>query len=350
MRHLDSDDGLALDALSRLQWATTGVGSLPLGDPAVAARMSVQECPQLPFVPELPSRGPGADVIGRTAGWLSSVVGDFGVETTASGWRLASGRGRDMRRATSWLHQDLEAIEVESVGYEGPLKVSLAGPWTLAAAIEDATGERTVRDPGFVRDLGEALGLAGAALVGDLGWRVPGATVALQWDEPGLAAVRAGSLRSASGLRRLSPVEDPDLIAALVKTLDGVGAVPQLVHVCSRDVPWPVLAALPVAGVSVDWALHQQSEDGALGGWLESGRGMVAGVWPTDGSDGPAVRDSARAVLLEPLHRLGIDPAAMRGWTALSARCGLAGAPPESLRAGFAALTDLGRRLREGGQ
>ena len=47
-----------------------------------------------------------------------------------------SGIGREMRRAVSFLGEDLDALEESSAGYAGPVKCQVAGPWTLAAAIE----------------------------------------------------------------------------------------------------------------------------------------------------------------------------------------------------------------------
>ena len=49
------------------------------------------ELPNLPFLPELPARGPGADIIGRTAALLV----DLPVETTAD--RMAAGRAARTR-------------------------------------------------------------------------------------------------------------------------------------------------------------------------------------------------------------------------------------------------------------
>jgi hypothetical protein len=41
-----------------------------------------------------------------------------------------------MRAAQSMIPSDLDALEEQLAGYEGPLKISLAVPWTLAATIE----------------------------------------------------------------------------------------------------------------------------------------------------------------------------------------------------------------------
>ena len=72
---------------------------MPGTDPAEATRVVAGELPDFPFLPELPDRGPGADVVGRTAGLLI----DIPVEVTPRGWRLAERPGRDLARARSML-------------------------------------------------------------------------------------------------------------------------------------------------------------------------------------------------------------------------------------------------------
>ena len=48
-------------------------------------RIILDELPDLPHLGELPDRGVGADMIGRTAGLLIALP----VDTTPRGWRLA---------------------------------------------------------------------------------------------------------------------------------------------------------------------------------------------------------------------------------------------------------------------
>ena len=133
----------------------TGIGSLPGTDPMAAARTVVTELPDFPHLAELPARGPGADMIGRTAGLLV----DINVETTPRGWRLSSDRpGKDPRRARSMLSQDLDALEEVLDGYTGLLKVQVAGPWTLASALEQTHSlKAALADPGAVADLTTSL-------------------------------------------------------------------------------------------------------------------------------------------------------------------------------------------------
>ena len=76
-------------------WAT-GVGSLPGTDPREAAAVVAGELPDLPHLPELPGRGPGADMVGRTA---ARCCVDLHVDLQPSGWRLVDRPGMDERRA-----------------------------------------------------------------------------------------------------------------------------------------------------------------------------------------------------------------------------------------------------------
>ena len=89
---------------------------MPGTDPAEAMRIVLGELPDLPYLAELPARGPGADLIGRTAALLI----DLPVETTPTGWRFAGRPGRDLGRARDLLSSDLDALEETAGGYQGP--------------------------------------------------------------------------------------------------------------------------------------------------------------------------------------------------------------------------------------
>ena len=134
-------------------WApgsATGVGSMPGTDPEQACAVIMGELPDFPFFPELPGRGAGADMIGRTAALLV----DLPVETTPGGWKLATRAGRDQRRADSFLAFDLDAAQQAADGYAGPYKVSVCGPLTLAASIELSRSlNPALADPGALADL-----------------------------------------------------------------------------------------------------------------------------------------------------------------------------------------------------
>ena len=107
------------------------------------------EVPGLPYLPELPARGVGADMVGRTAALLVELP----VEVQPSGWRMSGRPGRDHHRAVDHLRRDLDALEEIGHDYTGPLKLQACGPWTLAASIELRHGDKMLSDPGAVRDL-----------------------------------------------------------------------------------------------------------------------------------------------------------------------------------------------------
>src|SRR5436305_5302145 len=85
----------------------TAIGSVPGHDPVEAARMVVGELPDFPYLPELPARGVGADLIGRAA----AVMIDLPVEVVPSGYRVTARPGMDQRRAADLLRRDLDAIQ-----------------------------------------------------------------------------------------------------------------------------------------------------------------------------------------------------------------------------------------------
>jgi len=68
--------------------SATGMGSLPGTDIREAVRTVFGELP-LPYLPELPDRGPGADLVGRSAGLLV----DLPVDLYAARWRVVGRAG-----------------------------------------------------------------------------------------------------------------------------------------------------------------------------------------------------------------------------------------------------------------
>ena len=80
---------------------------------------------------------------------LAGMTGDL----APYGWRMGPGLGRAWRHAWEQQQLTVEAARIALYGYEGPLMVTVLGPATLAAASFLSTGERTLSDPGAVRDL-----------------------------------------------------------------------------------------------------------------------------------------------------------------------------------------------------
>lgn len=197
----------------------TGLGPFPGVDPLEAARIVFSELPDLPFLPELPARGVGADQVGRTAGLLA----DLHVEVGTGVWRFVPRGGKDEQRAHVALTTDLDALEEASEGYEGSLKVRIVGPWTLAASIELGKGEKALADPGAVRDIAASLTEGLTRHLADIRKRIPGLSrLVVQVDEPLMPAVVAGELATASGWGRLRSYERAVVEDGLRQVLDSV--------------------------------------------------------------------------------------------------------------------------------
>ena len=263
----------------------TGVGSVPGDNSREAARVVAGELPDFLHLPEMPSRGPGSDMIGRTGALLAMVSDDFGLETTPDAWRITAGRGRTMRRAMSWLDEDLDALEEESQGYSGPLKVQIVGPWTMAASIELPFGERMLKDPGACRDLADALAEAARLHVTDLERRFPRSAFVLQWDEPAITTVLEGSIGTASGMSRYAAVEPPIAEARLRTVLQAVprDTVMAGIHCCAVRPPIDMFVSSGAKFVSID-LLNGAVDEDSLGQAWEDGIGILAGSVPSAGS------------------------------------------------------------------
>ena len=319
-------------AFPDLHGAATGVGSMPGTDAREAARTAVGALEQLPYLPELPARGPGADMIGRGAGLLVELF----AQTEPSGWRFADRPGRDTRRARSWLGEDLDALEEFTQGYRGALKLQAVGPWTLAASIELRNGEKALRDPGARRGIADSLTEGLRRHLEDVRRRIPGAQIVLQLDEPALPAVLAGAVKTASGFQRLRSV-DRQVAEEGLRSVIGKLDVPVVVHCCAPGVPIPLLRRAGVAGVSLDFSLLTERDDDDLGEAVEAGTRFLAGVVPS--TDEPAaqsgaVSDPAGSVqgVRTLWRRLGLDPELLGRRVLVTPTCGLAGASPDYTR------------------
>lgn len=354
--------------------AATGIGSLPGTDIAEAQRIVLGELPDLPHLPELPARGPGADLIGRGAGFLV----DLPVELYAGRWRVAARPGRDLRRTRDLMERDLDQLTEQAAGYTGPVKVQSAGPWTLAAHLERPVGGRMLRDAGAVRDLTDSLAEGLAAHVADVAARLPGASVLLQLDEPSLPAVLAGRVPTESGFGMLRVVEASTAADALRTVIDAAG-VPVIAHCCAPAAPIGVFRSAGAKGLALDLSLDLGAAGlDALGEALDAGLGLFAGAVPSLGpADGPPQATSAgesapaggrtqasaegnsdiagpssadTADRVRKLwRRIGFPLADLAGQVVVTPACGLAGANPEYVRAALTACRDAGRRLLEEG-
>ncbi|HEV7187900.1 MAG TPA: methionine synthase [Blastococcus sp.] len=315
----------------------SGVGSLPGTDPAEALRLVVGELPEFAHLPELPGRGAGADLIGRSAALLVDVA----VDLTPAGWRLVPRSGIDQRRAAEFLARDLDALHDVAAGYAGPLKVQAAGPWTLAAGLERSRGDRAVVDAGARRDLAQSLAEGLAAHVAEVGARVPGATLVVQLDEPSVPAVLQGGLPTASGFGKLAAIEASVVEQELADLVGRIG-VPVVVHCCAPRVPMDLFRAAGAAGLSFDLGLVQDLD--AVGTAIEAGTQLFPGVVP--GTDTSLGAPKATASRVQAWWReLGFADDRLAAAVTLTPSCGLAGASPAYARTAMAHVREAAKYL-----
>ncbi|WP_432101806.1 methionine synthase [Streptomyces sp. bgisy091] len=328
--------------------SATGVGSMPGGDAREAAKTvtgSFADGQGMPYLAELPARGPGADMIGRTVGLLVEMYG----HVEPSGWRISDRPGRDTRRARSWLGEDLDALEEFTQGYEGLLKVQAVGPWTLAAALELRGGEAMLSDPGACRDLAGSLADGLRAHLAEVRRRVPGAEIVLQLDEPSLTAVLRGRVRSASGYRTYRAVDRQIVEGTLRDVLAVHGTAPTAVHSCAPEVPFALLRRAGAGAVSFDFSLLTEREEEAIGEAVEAGTRLFLGVVPGLDAASTALSDPGGSVkgVRTLWSRLGLNPGTLSESVVITPSCGLAGASPAYARAALAHCARAAKSLAD---
>lgn len=322
----------------------TGIGSWPGTDLDDALKISFAECPDLPYLPELPARGPHAGLVGRGTALLTGL----GVDLQPQGWRLADVSSRDHRRAIATFRSDLDQLEEVAQGYQGPIKIAVAGPWTLAASLEHPRGDKILPDSGARRDVAQSLQQGIADLTGELARRLPATTMIIQLDEPLLPAVLAGGVTTASGLGRHRAVDVPEVSTVYSRLVVQLDPTPVIVHSCAPGTPIELLARAGVAGVALDLGLAGTGDWDALGAAMEQGLWLGAGALPTDRpAAAPPSPDRVADAVLAPLRRLGLPPESAVH-TMVSPACGLAGYPRDGAIAALRTVRSAAAIVAEG--
>ena len=355
MRHPSSLSVLAakLDTVAEklaFPWApgtATGIGSMPGENPMEAARIVAGELPDLPFLAELPGRGPGADITGRAAALLVEIPLEL---AGPRGWRIAERPGRDMRRARSMLSSDLDAMEEILDGYAGLFKIQIVGPLTLAATLEQPHSlNPALADPGLVADLASSLAEGAAAHAAEVAKRVPKATLMVQFDEPALPAVLRGTISTASGLSRVRAIDEEIVRDRLREVL---AATPKytVVHCCSGDLPFGIIIGAGADGVSFDPSQLRRGDFDGFAEAAEAGAGLLIGALPTTGPTSPdpqgpqAAPRGGRDERLRPApsdtagivrdlwRKMDLPAARCAPQVVITPACGLPGASPRQAR------------------
>lgn len=316
---------------------------MPGEDYSESTRVVLGELEDLPHVVELPSRGPTASMIGRTL----AVVTELGVDLQPAGWRLTDSPGIDHRRAKSLLGQDLDVIEELASRHVGAVKVQVAGPWTLAAAVERPRGDKVLSDFGARRDLAQALAEGVRDHVLAVQRRIPGAEIVVQVDEPSLPAVLGGGIATASGFHRHRTVAPADATQALDWVLASAASAgaSTVVHCCAQAPPFELLTQTTVGAVSFDVSLFPAASYDDLGAWVDADRGVWLGVVPTIEPDVPPSEVEVTRDVISWWSGVGHSELETLPSTTLTPACGLAGATPSWARQALGLCSQVARNL-----
>lgn len=332
--------------------AATAIGPMPGTDPVEAAAVVLGELPEFGFLPELPKRGVGADIVGRTA----AVLVDLAVEVVPSGYRIAERPGRHHRTTVDLLQRDLDGFTaaVDRAGTpRGPVKTRFTGPWTAAARVELARGHRVLTDHGAHRDLVDSF-LAGLAThVAELRER-SGADVVVQLDEQALPAVLAGSLPTPSGYGTVPSVPEPEareLLTRVVSRVRELTGTPVIVRCAASRPPVALLRGAGVDAVAVDATqLDQASAEllDEIGEAWDAGTVFLLGLVPDADPDSgwPSLYETARPAL-SLVDRLGFNRVMLAERAIPTPTCGLAGASKAWTRRALSLVTDLSKAFTE---
>ncbi len=311
--------------------AATGIGSWPGESAREAAEIVIGELHTLPHLVELPHRGVGADLIGRTGALLV----DIGFDTVARAYRIAPGRSSVLRRAVSMLNEDLDALEEawEKAGLHGSgraVKVQAAGPITLAAQMEMANGHRAITDSGALRDLAESLSEGLSLHRAEVARRL-GTEVVVQLDEPLLPAAMLGRLTGVTSFSPVNPVEEQVAAVLLDQCIARVGGDVAL-HSCAADLPWKLLQRSQLQAIAIDVSTLQAADLDGVGEFVESGRTVLLGVVPGTAQQQQWKPQQVAAAAAKITDRLGFPRTVLRERIGITPACGLSGATEEWAR------------------
>ncbi len=333
----------------------SGIGSLPgvdirealgavhdlLADPAGEGLVG------MPYLPELPARGPGTDMVGRSANLLV----DLPIDLQPQGWRLVDRPGLDATRTGAFWREDLDELAEVFDGWDGTFKIQVVGPWTLASELWLPLGDRVLSDTGAIRDVTETLAAGVAEHVRAVKRLLPSADIVAQIDEPSLPRVLRGQVPSASGYRRL-PAPDPGdasaAIGSVVAAAMKAGATVTALHCCATRPPLRVMSEAKPRALSIDTTgLDLRAWEG-IATAVESGIGLWAGAIPThrEETGEPSAYRAEHDALVTRWRDVGLEVRGLADVTVTPA-CGLAALSPTAAKDLTIAVNHLGRDLAE---
>lgn len=301
---------------------------MPGTDPRAATAVVIGET-GLPYLPELPGRGVGGDLIGRAAGLLT----DLPVDYVHRAYRFSASPTAETRRARDYLRWDLDALE-ERWETQGPagevesLKLQTCGPYTFAAHVELRGGHKVLRDHGAVRAVIDALADGLTCQVAEVERRL-GVRAVVQVDEPSIGAVIDGTVPPLTRLDPIGPVPVAEAVEGLAR-LAGQVDRPLLLHTCAAP-RWELIAALHATlgdvAVSLEPGTIGAGDFDALGGFLDGGGVVAAGLVPALDPGSDAEECALRFAALT--DRIGLPRRVLAENVLVAPTCGLAGATPD---------------------
>lgn len=324
----------------------TAVGSWPGTDPREAAATIAGELGDLAHLVELPGRGTGSDMIGRT----SALLVDMPFDVSTRGYRLTPRPGAVSRRARDLLRTDLDALEeawegTGSAGAGRTVKVQAAGPLTLAAQLELAGGHRVLTDSGAVRDLSESLAEGLARHAAEVAARL-GAKVVVQLDEPSSTAVLEGSLPGTNMLDSVRAVPAPEALSILDSVITGVRN-PVLVHTCADRPALEFLRGSAAAAIGFDLATIGTRDLDDIGELLEAGKQLALGLIALQPPSTPGTWREIAEPAVRLVDRLGVGRRTLADRILITPACGLANAPLTWARRTLSLATETARAFAE---
>lgn len=282
-----------------------GLGPMPGINPHKAAEIIIGECLDGHVaLPQLPARGLGADLIGRTA----VLMADLNVDRGARSWKIAGRAGRLQSRARDFLARDIDACEEMWATSPQLVRLVAAGPWTMAASVETAGGRLVATDHGAVSYFAESLAAGLIFQAADVRRRFDCAVEVLLV-EPMLSAVARGTVRAPSmmlGVNGYLPAVGSREIAEEYRRLttellnDGIETV-----IAVEKIDGINLRAISDSGATGLWIPHTELSTNAnldfVAAAVDKGLELQLGIVPVhvaqrDEFSGEAIGSSPRGV------------------------------------------------------
>lgn len=266
----------------------------------------------IPPLVQMPRRGPHAESLARTASMLPGMP----VEIGPHGWRLADRPGADLAACRSVIGEDVDALAVTGLGWDGQVAVTARGPWSVAASLYLARGDRVLADHGAVRDVVDSLAEGIVEHVARVRTALPLAQPVVVLREPGLADVLAGAVATFSGHGRIPAVPGEQVAAGLsrvVAALRAAGVRRVVAHGgarhASRALTALVASGADAVGVGLGGLRPPQWEQ--LAAVVEQGRSLWLGLPRTaPRRGGPDVVGTAD-LLTRPWRAVGLPAAGL---------------------------------------